>query len=257
MSKETKGSVRLDMYDPKSFRVLQIGDEERSENVWSGTPEEAKECKARLKYNLRRILQGYRGHAESQTHAAGDVMAATQARRAGRLDVKQELKEIMSGMERNSARVLGRPEFKLSDLDDMATFTSDDLRGWLVYFGLIFYKDGSMKGYVGSSVAMKGSGVRLVDTYEKPLQYAELGIFKSALGGSGLARHAAGGEIEAVHVRPLFSSTELPNDPRERVRAGAKDQIPRGDHDRLYADHGHLRPKHHYWRACDSSACHG
>jgi len=155
LPQEAKGSVRLDRHDPDAFEVLQIG--RASDTDWSGTPAEQMRGAERTKDVLRHILAGYKRQGDLMWHA-GDVTSQTKARHVRRLDVDRELEAILAGMKANTRAALGFGQFNLDNiLANMAAFTADDLKGWLVYVGWVKYKDGTLKCYGGSAPEVKGT----------------------------------------------------------------------------------------------------
>lgn len=119
---------------------------------------------------------------------------------------------------RNTAGVLGRQEkFKLSDLDDMASVTSEDLEGWGVYIMFVEKFDGSIDVYVGSGTHKDGLGMRLVKTYEASFRTAAEKYFSGSL-AAPFPASAVALDTKAKHMR-VAASGRIPSDPTERREA--------------------------------------
>lgn len=214
-----RGLVSLDTHDPASFTILQVGSVNPDD--WSATAEEYETCRDRFEQNLRTLLHKYKDRARAAIQGETSIIPHTQASQLLNMDVESEVMEILAGMKKNTKGALGQRTFGLKDLADMDTFTSDDLMCWAVYIGFVKFKDGRVRGYVGSSIARTGCGARLVQNYERSLRYAKKNYFLSSLGGAGLARHAADSEVEEVHLRPM-ASFPIPDDEDGRSALGRK-----------------------------------
>ncbi|KAK4961844.1 hypothetical protein LTR10_002336 [Elasticomyces elasticus] len=205
---------KLDIHDPASFRVMEIGDAD--ESTWRlGSKEDHKAGRKRLKQNLHRIVEAYKQRAETYVTGLDSVVAGTQSHRNSMLDVVQEVREILASMKKNTSGALGTKVFDLKDTDSMGAFTAEDLKAWIVYAGWLLYKSGKIDAYVGSSIPKEGGGKRLIGCYEDALQDLEEGWFKSALSQAGLAMHAADPEVLRIIVRPICVSVP-PTDAVER-----------------------------------------
>lgn len=163
------------MHNPSALKALKVG----TANAYHWTsPYELDLCDGRPK-QIRHVLQQYKAVAASD---GPSVMAGNRQKEMQTFDVDEELTEIMAGMPPNTSSALGLPAFTLTDLDNMATITGDDLRGWVVYVGWIQYVDGRVKCYIGSSAAKAGSGSRSIHNYETCMRYASMGRFHYAFG---------------------------------------------------------------------------
>lgn len=227
-----RGLLQLDQHDLQAFKVIQTSDLDRGEEFWKAS-DDLYTQQANLRRRLHQQHSSYKACInDPDGRDLVSFISEKHKRRFATMDIDQEVDAIMADMPSNTAGVLGRTAFTTSDLDEMAPFTTDDLKSWLVYVFFMIYSDGSkfyqlfgqhgityhLTGigiYVGSSISKDGSGARLIKEYELPLQLAQMGIFHNKLMAAGAAKQASHRDVVSVHARPL-SRLPIPTTEEER-----------------------------------------
>lgn len=85
--------------------------------------------------------------------------------RVSTTNVKSEIAATLAVMKKSTKGTLGLQTFGITDLDNIGTFTSRDLKRWIIYIGFAEYKDGKVRVFFKSSIPAKGYSPRLLNDY--------------------------------------------------------------------------------------------
>jgi hypothetical protein len=76
---------------------------------------------------------------------------------------------LLNAIKINTSGAISLLDFIKQHMKSMASFTNEELKKWMIYIGIIIYKDGTIAIYIGSTCAREGAGKRIVLDYEKAL----------------------------------------------------------------------------------------
>nr|OQO27967.1 hypothetical protein B0A51_03812 [Rachicladosporium sp. CCFEE 5018] len=234
--------VLLELHDPQALKVINapgkgLGLKYPDPNEQY---EEPAQKHARFFDGCAKILGCYRDGGEEFVTLASSRPS----------DVEKLLAFLKCNMDAQMIEFLGSKTFRVADLEALKSFTARDLEGWGMYGGWIIYEEcapscvppiyfseavelcetrselgafmhsgcsadcrrGQIEVYVGSSVAGKGMGERVIRTYERSLQYAKAGVFDAVLMASGFAPHAVKAMAKGARliIRPLLTFDKPP-----------------------------------------------
>ncbi|KAF2226443.1 hypothetical protein BDZ85DRAFT_256175 [Elsinoe ampelina] len=210
----------VDRTDPRSFEAFLIGDANKCR--WEGRdlfkdPNENgtyTECKLRTIKALLRIVERRRAQAKVHDQMMdGQSFAGCHLGTLLRWSAEELTAMIIACMPANTTGVLGRTTLGEADMVDMATFTTEDLSGWIIYFGMVIQPDSTVECYIGAGTDAKGSGRRVIEGYEKSLRKARSNIWSSVFSSSHFLMRAALPGAK-VHLRPLISVPIPPTEDR-------------------------------------------
>ncbi|KAK3704731.1 hypothetical protein LTR37_013705 [Vermiconidia calcicola] len=203
---DRKDYISLDLHSPASFRIIDGGEA----TVQTASDPDALD---RFQSNVLRIFVGRKNLAGGEFDPNIATRAARNRLRSDACDPAEWTQRILDGVPPGTDSVLGRKEFLLSDLEDMSGFTEPRLLGWIIYFGIIRYKNGKLKSYVGKSTNQDGGGERVL-RYELGKQYADQGLFHSCMsGGFGFALLHE--DVDQAWLRPLWVA-DIPESDADR-----------------------------------------
>ncbi|OQO10601.1 hypothetical protein B0A48_03899 [Cryoendolithus antarcticus] len=180
--------ISLDIHDPKAFRIINAP---RSPSALTATnpgikqsvadtgPEALILKRGRFFIGCRKILECY--------NAGGDEHVGV----TRQIDVEKTLDFLKRRMDPRMIYFLGSKTFCVEDFEELESFSVEDLEGWGNYLGYIVWPSGEIESYVGSSVASKGMGTRLLLDYETGLQHANAGVFHPVVATKCFAQYAA------------------------------------------------------------------
>ncbi|KAK3722268.1 hypothetical protein LTR37_002701, partial [Vermiconidia calcicola] len=203
---DRKDNISLDLHSPASFRIIDGGEA----IVQTASDPDALD---RFQSNVLRIWVGRKNLAGGDFDPNIATRAARNRLRSDACDPAKWTQRILDGVPPGTDSVLGRKEFLLSDLEDMSGFTEPRLLGWIIYFGIIRYKNGKLKSYVGKSTNRDGGGERVLK-YELGKQYADQGLFHNVMsGGFGFALLHE--DVDQAWLRPLWVA-DIPESDADR-----------------------------------------
>ncbi|OQO08273.1 hypothetical protein B0A48_06143 [Cryoendolithus antarcticus] len=229
--------VLLEAHDPPAFKVINAP----GKGLRLKCPDPREEYEEPSRKHARFFAGCAKIH--SCHRDGGDELVTVPSSRP--VDVQKFLAFSKYRMDPKVIEFLDSKTFRTADLEELKSFTARDLKGWGVYGGWIVYEEctascvppiyfgdiddlcetqseleaymnlgcsadckrGRIEGYIGSSVAGKGMGERVVRTYERGLQYADAGVFDSVLMASGFAPHAVTALAKGARLimRPLLT----------------------------------------------------
>ncbi|OQO01466.1 hypothetical protein B0A48_13021 [Cryoendolithus antarcticus] len=196
--------ISLDIHDPKAFKIINAP---RTQSGLTDMNAGSKQSDADRSFDARvqkagRFFMGCRKILECY-NAGGDshVIVARQ------IDAEKILKFLKHHMDPRMILFLGSKDFRIEDFEELRSFSIEDLEDWGCYLGYIVWPSGEIEGYVGSSVASKGMGTRLLLDYETGLQHAKAGVFHPVVATKCFAQYAALALPKGPRllVRPLIS----------------------------------------------------
>lgn len=123
-----RGLLQLDQHDLQAFKVIQTSDLDRGEEFWKAS-DDLYTQQANLRRRLHQQHSSYKACInDPDGRDLVSFISEKHKRRFATMDIDQEVDAIIADMPSNTAGVLGRTAFTTSDLDEMAPFTTDDLK---------------------------------------------------------------------------------------------------------------------------------